>query len=46
VHHFTSDEVATKDGPIKKGKVADVSTEPIQLPSGFEWITMDLADEE
>ena len=46
VHHFTSDEVAIKDGPIKQGKVADVSKEPTGLPAGFEWVNLDLADEE
>ena len=46
VHHFTSDEIAKKDGPIQTKKVADISTSPIDLPAGFEWVTMDLADEE
>ena len=43
---MTSEDVATKDGPIKQGKVADVSTEQMGLPNGFEWVTLDLADEE
>lgn len=46
VHHFTSDDVCQKDGPIKTFKVADISREAITLPQGFEWVTLDLSNEE
>lgn len=34
-----------KDGPIEHKDVKDVQKDPIKLPDGFEWASIDLADE-
>lgn len=42
-----SEGSAIKDGPIDAAKTpADVRQEPLPLPAGFEWCTLDVKDEE
>ena len=39
--------VPEKDGPLNKSEnVETVSKEPIGLPAGFEWVTLNLNDDE
>jgi glycylpeptide N-tetradecanoyltransferase len=33
------------DGPVETKQVSDISTECLGLPSGFEWCTVNLADD-
>ena len=32
--------------PIEQKKVSDIETEPLKLPAGYEWQTLDLNNEE
>lgn len=40
-----SEEISVKCGPLKDGMtVAQVRSEPYQLPPGFEWVTLDVTE--
>ncbi|ATY61374.1 Glycylpeptide N-tetradecanoyltransferase [Cordyceps militaris] len=45
VPRFDEDQTVP-DGPLRIQKVEDISKEPADLVSGFEWVTMDLTNEE
>lgn len=34
--------VPKSDGPLKTMSVKEVSTDPLELPPGFEWTTLDI----
>lgn len=43
---MVTDETINKDGPIEKCKMKDVRKDPYELPTGFEWYTLDLSTED
>lgn len=38
------DDAPKVDGPIVTQSLKDISTEEISLPSGFEWVNVDITD--
>ena len=40
------DEAPKCDGPVETKSVKDVSTEPLDLPAGFEWVVLDIAEDD
>ncbi|KAF4974326.1 hypothetical protein FZEAL_8755 [Fusarium zealandicum] len=40
------EDASLKEGPLRIQKVEEVDKEPSALVAGFEWVTMDLTDEE
>ena len=40
------DEAPKYDGPVETKSVKDVSTEPLDLPAGFEWVVLDIAEDD
>lgn len=46
VPRFGEEGGKVEEGPLKMQKVEDIDQEPQPLVAGFEWVTMDLADDE
>lgn len=38
-------EKRVKEGQIKQFSKKEISTEPLPLPDGFEWSTLDITDD-
>lgn len=46
VPRFGDEDKVVEEGPLRIQKVEDVSKEPAQLVEGFEWVTVDLKNDE
>jgi glycylpeptide N-tetradecanoyltransferase len=46
VPKFGDDDKTVEEGPLKIQTVDDISKEPAALVAGFEWVTMDLNDDD